>query len=233
MFAVLASEHDAAAAALVARWADQPARLLSPRDLSRPGWRHHVGTTGDEWAVIGGDRVRTDDIRGVITRLPLVQPHDLAHIEAGDREYVAAEMNAFLLSWLTVLRCPVLNRPSVTSLMGKNLTRERWLVLAGRAGVAISRGAYGSDVERPRVGGAVTVIGDRWIGDVAAALGDRAVRLAKVAEVSLCTVRFDGTDGSAGFIDAELFTDLADPRIADALLDHLDHGDPGAPGCDA
>lgn len=229
MYAIIASEADAQAAALAARWANEPARRLTPRDLSRPGWRHHVGTRGEEWAVIGGERVRTDDLRGVITRLPLVQEQDLGHIAAADREYVAAEMTAFLLSWLTGLECPVLNRPTVTSLMGKNVSRERWLVLAGRAGLAVARGPLGSDVEKPRTGGAVTVVGDRWIGDhgVAEALGEGAVRLARVAGLSLCTVRFDGVAAGAGFIDAELFTDLGDPRVADALLDHLDRGEPG------
>lgn len=230
MYAIVASEADAQAAALAARWADEPARVLTPRDLSHPGWRHHVGTAGEEWAVIGRERVRGDDLRGVITRLPLVQEHDLGHIAAADREYVAAEMTAFLLSWLTGLKCPVLNRPTVTSLMGKNFSRERWLVLAGRAGLTVARGArgaLGSDVERPRFGGAATVIGDRWVGDVDDALGEGAVRLAAIAGVSLCTVRFDGGDGGAGFIDADLFTDLGDPRVADALLEHLDRSEPG------
>ncbi|MGN6108677.1 MAG: hypothetical protein ACTHU0_26460 [Kofleriaceae bacterium] len=227
MLAIVASARDRTAAALVARWADRRARLLSPRDLSRPGWRHHVGGRGEEWAVIGGEHVRASELRGVVARLPVVREEDLRHVVSEDREYVAAEMSAFLLSWLTSLPCPVLNRPTTTSLMGPNLSHERWLVLAARAGLSIAGGrVQGADVERPRVAGVVTVVGDRWVGDVSPVLGDAAVRVARAAGIALCTVRFDGADEDARFVDAELFTELEDPRIADALLAHFDERGP-------
>jgi hypothetical protein len=227
MLAIVASAQDQAAAALAARWADRPARLLSPRDLSRPGWRHHVGGRGEEWGVIDGELVRAADLRGAIVRLPVVREQDLPHVVPEDREYVAAEMNAFLLSWLTSLRCPVLNRATATSLMGPNLSHERWLMLAARAGVSIAGArVQGADVERPRVAGVVTVVGDRWVGDAAPSLGNAAVRVARAAGVALCTVRFDGADEGASFVDAELFTELADSRIADALLAYFDERGP-------
>jgi hypothetical protein len=222
VIAVVASERDPAVAALLDRWAPHAARVLSPRDLSTPGWRHHVGGAGEEWAVVSAERVPAGEIRGVLTRLPRVGADDLLHIVPEDRDYVAAEMNAFLLSWLTRLGCPVVNRPTATSLMGRNLGRERWLVLAARAGLPIAPArAGGADAERPRAFRAVTVVADRWVGDVAPLLGERAVRLAGLAGLPHCTVRFDGPDPGAAFTEAELFTDLADPRVADALLAHL------------
>jgi hypothetical protein len=222
MFVVVTSGHDPDAAALLAHWGKDCARALSPRDLSRPGWRHHVGCAGEEWAVVAGDRVPSRDIRGVVSRLPAVREQDLPHIAAEDREYVAAEMNALLLSWLSRLRCPVLNRPTPTSLMGRNLSRERWLLLAARAGLTLARsGPLATDAQRARATAALTVVGDRWVGTLSPVLGNQAVRLAALAGMQLCTVRFDGAGPGAAFVDAELFTDLADPRVADALHAHM------------
>jgi hypothetical protein len=37
-------------------------------------------------------------------------------------------------------------------------------------------------------------------------------------------VRFDGTEPDARFVDADLFADVGDPRVAGGLLDHVAAG---------
>jgi len=105
---------------------------------------------------------RQRELRGVVTRIANVHASDLAHIVEQDREYVAAELNAFLTAWLDSLRCPVINRPSASSLLGPALSHERWLALArGRLRLAMSRHRVPVD-EHPYAPVFVTVIGDRW-----------------------------------------------------------------------
>jgi hypothetical protein len=225
MLVVLTSPHDAAARALVDRWRSRGARLMVPRDLSQPGWRHYVGGCGEEWFVINGERLRADVLRGVVTRLPSVRVRDLPHIAEEDREYVAAEMDAFLASWLTRLRCPVLNRPVATSLMGPNRTRERWLLLAASAGLRpAARRTLAPGGDRASATAAVTVVGRRWVGPVAPELGAQAVCLAERAGVDLLTVQFETPDRDAAFVCAELAIDVRSEEVADALRARLDAG---------
>src|SRR4030095_4564992 len=124
-------------------------------------------------------------------------------------ESVAAEMDAFLASWLTRLRCPVLNRPVATSLMGPNRTRVRWLLLAASAGLrpaACRSLAPGGDPASATA--AVTVVGRRWVGAVAPELGAQAVCLAERAGVDLLTVQFDSPGRDAAFVCADLAIDV-------------------------
>src|SRR5215204_1959203 len=225
MLVVLTHPNDAAARSLVYRWQSRGARLMVPRDLSQPGWRHYVGGCGEEWCVTSGERLRADALRGVVTRLPSVRVQDLPHIAAEDREYVAAEMDAFLASWLTRLRCPVLNRPVATSLLGPNRSRERWLLLAASAGLrpAVHRSRAPGRDPAPATA-AVTVVGRRWVGAVAPELGAQAVCLAERAGVDLLTVQFDTRDRDAAFVCAELVIDVSSEEVADALLARLDAG---------
>lgn len=196
--------------------------VMTPRDLSQPGWRHYVGANGDEWCVVSGRPIRTATLQGVITRIPCVSPADLTHIKIEDREYVAAEMTAFLASWLTRLRCPVLNRPDATSLMGPNRGRERWLLLAARAGLhPVERRCTAPGHEATLATATVAVIGGRWIGAVAPELGVQAVRLAERAGVDLLTVQFDSPDIDGAFVCAELTIELGSDVVADALRERM------------
>jgi hypothetical protein len=228
MLVVLARAQDAGARALVERWRSRGARLMAPRDLSRPGWRHHVGPGGGEdWVVADGQPLRAGAITGVLTRLPCVLPDDLPHIVDHDRHYVAAEMNALLMSWLAGLACPVLNRPAPPALMGPHLGREGWLALAVRAGARVPPGPSAAPAAEPpsavaagpaAPAVAVAVVGDRWFGAAAPELGRQALRLARLASVEVLTARFDGAAGDAVFVGADLTVDADSDEIAGALL---------------
>ena len=64
--------------------------------------------------VAGGSVFPVSEVTGVLTRRPHVFEVELMQVAVEDRPFVAAEINAFLLAWLSSLRCPVINRPSGT-----------------------------------------------------------------------------------------------------------------------
>src|SRR5271166_4132630 len=113
MLVVFASARDAIAQAIVSAWAPWDAALCSPADLSTPGWRHYVGAPEAAAAVIAGQIMPATAITGVLTRFPAVQPEMLADIDSADRDYVASEMTAFLIAFLSALPCRVLNRQAL------------------------------------------------------------------------------------------------------------------------
>jgi len=101
------------------------------------GWRQSLGGVDGDAAVVEGKRVPQKEITGVLTRLPCVFEQELVDITPDDRRYVAAEMTAFLLFWLSRLKCPVLNRPTPTCLSGPYWRREKWIHVAARVGIPV------------------------------------------------------------------------------------------------
>jgi hypothetical protein len=231
MLVLLASRHDEMAHALAARWSAEGAALLTPRGLSVGGWRHHLGSPSDSAAVIDGRPVPVEELTGVLTRLWCVGVQDLPHIVPPDREYVSIEMSAFLVSWLTSLKCPVLNRPTATCLAGPNWQPEEWTHRAARLGIPVRpierHSAFGAEAATPsaiaeRV--TVTVVGARCLGATDETLRRHARLLAAHAGVGLLDVLFDGDDARASFVGVNLWPDIASPDIADAILEHLKGG---------
>jgi hypothetical protein len=227
VFVVIASCYDQTAQALVDRWKDQDAHLLTCKDLSVGGWRHLLTNPHDGTAVIGGQVVDVHQIRGVLIRMPCVFEQELTHIIAPDRAYVAAEMNAFLISWLSTLKCPVLNQPTPTYLLGPAWRSQQWVYAAAQLGIRVrpilQQISLTIECLPPpdQDGIAVTVVGDRCIGLVDPALATQAKRLARAANVDLLMARFSGSDGGSDFLDASLWLDLSSSAIADAILEHL------------
>jgi hypothetical protein len=174
---------------------------------------------------VDGRRIPTADVTGVYTRLPCVSEQDLPHIEAQDRAYVAAEMTAFLLSWLSELRCPVVNRPSGSCLCGPSWRFERWVHFAGERGIAIRpirRHHRYAPLEEPEATASsalvdVTVVGRRWFGDCDPQLGAQALELARGAGADLLDVTFDVGHAGARVIGAHVWPDVSLPGPASAL----------------
>lgn len=195
MLIVLASAHDATAQAIVEAWAPWGGVLCSPADLSKPGWRHRVGAPEEAVAVIGGQAVPVAAIAGVLTRLPAVQPEELTHIASADREYVAAEMTAFLVAFVSGLPCKVLNRPSAGALSGSAWRPEQWIRAAARAGIPVHPRQRTVRLDTPaqqEAGVAVelTVIGDRVFGTAEPRLVGWTQSLAAAAGVGLLGLGF-------------------------------------------
>ena len=232
---VVASRTDAPARGFMRRYASQGVCLLTPADLSRCGWSYRVGHIETSIAVIGGRRSAARDLRGVVTRLSAVSEDDLEHIAAPDRAYVAAEMQAFLVSWLTALHCPVLNRPGPVCLAGPAWRPAQWSQAAAHLGLPVTtvveqasfaRTRSARETSRPK-GVTVTVVGQRIIGTVDPLLARQARALATAAGVDLLAVRFSSPAADARFVGAHLWPDIAAAPIAAAVFDYLHHTAPG------
>lgn len=221
MLVVLASRGDTAARAWVERQSDWGATLLTPADLSVAGWRHRVGNLRDSRAVLGGEAIAPDAISGVLTRLPRVFEPELTHIVPADRTYVAAEMTAFLTSWLSELPCRMLNRPSPISLMGPSWPSPRWIHAAAQLGMAVRPAGTASPEFPPSDAATVTVIGDRCVGEVDPELSRKARHLARAAARDLLVACFAHPGADAAFVGAHFWADLRVPAIADAILEYF------------
>ncbi|MBW4645746.1 MAG: hypothetical protein KME23_22625 [Goleter apudmare HA4340-LM2] len=196
-------------------------------------------------AVVGGqtipslrDAARTvssantiEKITGVLIRLPCIFEPELPHIIPEDRAYVAAEMNAFLISWLSRLKCPVLNRPTPTYLLGPAWRPEQWIYAAAQIGIPVrprkrkvilSPHVTPPVIEQP--GFTVTVVGKHCLGTVNKTLAHHARNLADAAKVDLLTVHFSDDQSPAEFLSADLWADISVPEIADAILEYLRGG---------
>ncbi len=237
MLIVLANRSDAAARLLAQRWTDTV--FLSPQYLSGRGWCHELGGRRSKQQVelhesisIGGLPISAAQIDGVYTRISGVFEHDLIEIRAEDRAYVAAEMNAFLLSWLTNLRCRVVNRPTFQGLCGPNLRPEAWIHIAAMHGipvVTILRDSNGYQSRDVKLTEQVTIVGDHAFGYSEIRARQWARELAECVGLDLVTVSFNITATGPLFLEASPWLDLSGPGIEDAVLDLLRNGRSSAP----
>lgn len=228
MLIVLASRHDQRARELAERWKPLGAGLMTCHDLSLPGWRYYPGKPEDSTAVVDGRVVSCPQITGVLTRIPCINPGELTHIHLEDREYVAAEMTSFLAAWLCSLSCPVLNRPTATCLSGPAWRPEQWRCAAAAAGIS-AQFLHGS-VHRanPIMSGgvevnrtAVTVVGNRWFGQVDPAVGEQARRLAAVAGVTLLELWVVERHSGSHAVSVNLWPDLSSTETLEAVAEYL------------
>jgi len=185
---VLASERDAGAAALAAGWAG--ARLLTPSDLSQPGWVLPAGPFG--WTssapgrgVADGEPFAADDVTCVVSLLGAVDPADLTWLAAEHREYVASEMTAFLGYWLATLGDRCLVPPSHASLAGPCPPASTW---ASAAGLHLATSTTPGEVEPLRT--AVTIVGGRLL-TVAGGIGSPCVDDAVARRLRRMAVEYD------------------------------------------
>jgi len=222
---ILADDHDVGARALACRLG-QRAILAPPRLLSQPGWTWVPDPclrTGSR--ATGGFSVR--ELTAVVTRLTAVFPWHVPHVAAHDREFVAAEMTAFLRAWLTALPCPVLNPPSNLCLTGPAWSPEQWAILAHRLGIpatpTIRAVAARTTPQAPgrRAGCRVVVACDRVViaEPCAAILGVHAAMIARAAGCALLAVDFDTPEPSGCLVNADCWPNLADPAILAAVAD--------------
>lgn len=207
MILVLASRFDAEAAATAARLGGDGVALVTCDDLSAPGWNLHIGD--------GGEAVATapHGVDGVIVRLQHVLPVELPRVHDDDREYVAAEMQAFLAAWLHALGDRVLNPPSAVDLCGLPWRRPRWLRVAAALGVP----ACGQ--EWPEQATSVTVVRGHTVQGGDAAHAEAAERLARHTGMGLLRATFDGASAAPRLARVDLWPDLADVRVLDAVVD--------------
>lgn len=217
MLLIIASALDHQATALAGRWARRHVVVATPRDLSRPGWRLRVGRPQHARAAIGARIVAADELDAVVSLLPWIAAPELGHIVEEDRAYVANEMGAFLLAWLTELRCPVIDRPSPSSLAGCGRWPGEWASVATSLGIKASPGWTGETMD-------VTVVGGCAVDDDATTPRTRraAAALATAAGRNLVTLQFKAHAAEPVLVGALPRANAGAPAVADALLDWLD-----------
>jgi hypothetical protein len=146
LIAVLGSELDAAARDLVDGWAAEGGVFISAKDLCTRGWISHASSCIDGSFVASAMVRPTAALHGVVVRRPAIAAEELPWIAREDRQYVAAEINAFLVAWLSALTCPVINRPTATSLCGPAWTQTHWKIAGARAGIVWSDSVESGDL---------------------------------------------------------------------------------------
>jgi hypothetical protein len=226
MILVIASRHDSAAQALVESWKPRAEVLVMDcSDLCTAGWRIYAGRDRPSVAVAEGKPVAEDQIDGVLTLIPCVSEADLTQIVPSERGYVAAEMQAFLIYWLSRLRCPVLNRPSSMSVAGPNWRSEQWHHVAARIIMPVRPLVTPPTIPAERVPEAgdivVTVVGKRIFGADSPILRRRAELLADTAGAALLEVHFSADDADAEFTGASPWPDFSDAEVGEAIFAEL------------
>lgn len=197
---ILASEGDEIARMMVAAWAPR-AVLLTPRDLSAPGWRLAVAEAGESRWACGGVARGEGSIAAVLSRLIQVDPLELHWIRPASRPFVAGEMTAFLLAWLEGLHCPVIDRPCPGCLCGRNWGWPHWAHLAGRLGIPV--GKHEPESADAQI---VNVVGDAVIahGPPTGISTGWARRLAAAAGQELACFEFDAKDSGLTLVQARV-----------------------------
>lgn len=227
MIVIFASRYDKSASSLAERWKNYDARLLTCDDLSVSGWRHFLNAEESDVAVVSGQIVDVAAIEAVLIRWPGIFAPELIQIAEHDRDYVATEMMAFLVSWLTNLRCPVVNKPTPVNLTGPAWRLEQWTHVAAQLGIPvkparrhIARGAVNKGLAAETAAASVTIVGDRCFGNVDPLLLEQARQLAGAGGVSLLKVGFTGPEAGSFLAGVDLVPDLTD-ETTDATLDLL------------
>lgn len=221
MYVVVASQVDDAARDLAPLLAEESVPVLTPADLSQPGWRVPSSNAKEATFVAGGERLATRRLRGVLNLLPGVYPPELVQITKENREYAAAEMTAFLRYWLQTLPCPVLNPPTAGCLAGPNWRREQWFRAATDAGLAVrplvrsTTARPASEELRTRRRKTVTLVGGEPVNDETPDLVAATRALADRAGVGVVAVTFvDDMELGFTFEAANTFPRLNGPRAA-------------------
>jgi hypothetical protein len=236
---VVANRWNATARNFAERYRAHGVRLLTPEDMSRAGWVYSLDKRREHsQAPVSDGVISSEKIGGVLTRLHCVSEQDLPEIVSTDRAYVAAEMNGFLLAWLTTLPCPVLNRPTPGCLSGCSWHHEQWLYTASRLGIPVEKIHRRIDLLHrqnltkrtngsTRTGVTVTLVGTQCFGAASPVLLRQTRALAKVAGVDLLAVEFAAPDPGSAFVRASLWPDITDDQIAGAVFRYLRQGSNG------
>jgi hypothetical protein len=165
-------------------------------------------------------------LSGVLCRLAAVRPCELLEIVPEERQYVAAEVTAFLLAWLDTLPCRVVNAPSALCLSGPGWRREQWLYAAWRLGIPalatvrrVVPGRASADLAKAHTA-AVTVVGSSCATGPPQLMA-LAQRLAGAARVDLLTVWFAQAGTGYAVTGADAWPDVSTSSVAIPLLELL------------
>ena len=138
MILVISNVANDAAATLVGMFPAGAASLVTASNFSESFKAAiSVGDFSLSEVTLGGARIKAGEIAGVITTVSHFLPQEFYYIEPADREYVCAEVSAFLTYFLSELRCPKLNPPTPRRLSGMGMHRIEWLEAARGRGIPL------------------------------------------------------------------------------------------------
>ncbi len=227
MWLVLCSSSD-----MSAHWAFQglmqmglaPLQLVTAESLaSARTWEHRVNNSGAHVTITlaNGAVIRSSQVRGVLNRL--VVPSDFTARSAvdADRQYTAAEIQAFYLSWLHSLPGVVINKPSPLGLSSPWLHASEWTLRANRAGLRTctyrqSARESATDPcraslsrERAAARHVIALRGEIFGAQVPADVSHACGRLAKMANTEMLGLQLNSREGDEWtFADATTLPDL-------------------------
>lgn len=219
MIIVLGSALDPAATQIVTDlggWGHGGVRLVSAEDLGRVGWTFDPAAPRESHLVADGAVLAMAEVDAIVVRRPAIAAEELRWLDAADRQYGAAEANAFLVSWLSAAPCPVLNRPSATCLCGPGWSRLHWQLAAERVGLRWKQActaAEDADACRDVVVCGSSVHGARDPGEARS-----AIALSRQSGAALLGLRFIG-DGLCGVTTQP---SLATNEARTLVLEHVD-----------
>jgi hypothetical protein len=188
---------------------------MTPADLSMAGWRYEPSRPNESVCVVDGRPIRAADIRAVLVRIASVTAQDVPVIASEDREYVAAEMTAFLAAWLHALGVAV-NPVWPTCLAGRPWRPEQWTLQAASLGIGVE------PLDRPMTRAhapthVVTVVGGSCFDAVDEVQEIDSLRIASAAGVRLVRLLY----ADRAFVGADYWSDLDDHRVAAAMAEEL------------
>lgn len=176
-----------------------------------------------------GNTIKTDDISGVLTTVPGFLPVEFYQVTPADREYICAEINAFLLYFLSALPCKKMNPPNRKSLSGIGIEKLEWIKLADRlkiplAPFTVKNGKYElQPLIKERKVFPCTLIGNRIMEEETAESVQHSVR--KLAErLSLsyisCYFSMENHDNFQ-LVDINSIPDISKPHYRKAIVKYF------------
>lgn len=187
--------------------------VVVPAHLSKRGWLLEDGDAPRARLITSRGPLEANQCSGVWVRVARVTAGDLLHVDATDRDYVAAEMTAFLAAMLTSLACPVFNRPTATSLVGLAWNQQHWWRAAARNGLAT---CTGQSRECQEGVGIVILDGQPLLeSEVAEEHVQDALRFAAIARVRLVRVELCRVHGKVRRASLT-------PRLTERLLEAIE-----------
>lgn len=200
---ILAHTADHAARTLAAGFGPGGAVLVTPADLAATGWSLALDPHGRPGRP-------SPPFAAIVTLLAAVTPADLPRIAPAARDYVAAELTAFLAAWLRAAPARALCPPSLAALNGERHALA-WRALAHAAGLPLAEHDPTAPPHGPRLRAAA--IGEARLGPEPVAA--QAGALARRAGLPALALEVEAETGA--FAAARVLPDIADPCAAAAI----------------
>lgn len=169
-----------------------------------------------------------DRLAGLINRLYELPPMESTTGRAADSLFVAEEWRAAIVTFLGILSCPVLNRPTGANLFGQAFGKGHWRSLATQVGLAVAPWTS-EDNDQPSHSEALMNRASLFVagGRVLDPLGvftdhsdNRLRALTNLVGLQLCSAEFDLSSGQPAFTELNPLPPFA--AGGDALVATLD-----------